>query len=95
MVKNPVEGLVILDVRTADEIAQGRIASEITTADALGPNFRSELDALDKTVPYLLYCRSGNRSSQALKVMEELGFENVAEIEGGILGWVANGYQTY
>ena len=38
-------------------------------------------------MPYLLYCRSGNRSGQALAIMEELGFLDVADIDGGIVAW--------
>lgn len=95
MVANPSSDLIILDVRTPDEIAESRIAEDIVTADFLGPDFRATLETLDKDAPYLMYCRSGNRSSQALKIMEDMGFSDVAEVEGGIIGWVASGYQTH
>jgi rhodanese-related sulfurtransferase len=42
-------------------------------------------------VPYLLYCRSGNRSAQAREMMRGLGFAEVYEIDGGITAWTEAG----
>lgn len=94
MLQNPPEGLVVLDVRTPQELAGGVISSDVANADALSADFVSELEKLDKDAPYLMYCRSGNRSAGALKTMESLGFTDVAEMEGGIAGWVASGYEV-
>lgn len=84
------EGLVILDVRTPEEFAEGHVDGAVML-DFYEPGFAAELAALDPTVPYVLYCRSGNRSGQTLAMMEELGFESVEDIGGGIVAWEAAG----
>lgn len=84
------EGLVILDVRTPEEFAEARLPGAINV-DFYAPDFRDRLDALDKDVPYVLYCRSGSRSATVRELMRELGFREVHEIGGGILRWTAEG----
>jgi phage shock protein E len=73
--------LVVIDVRTADEFASGHL-EDAQLLDAQGAAFRSELEALDRDQPYLVYCRSGNRSAQAIAVMEALGFVEVFDAGG-------------
>ena len=46
---------------------------------------------VDPDVPYVLYCRSGNRSGQTLSLMDQLGFTDVVEVGGGIQAWEAAG----
>ena len=46
--------------------------------DYLSPAFRDEMAKLDREKTYLVYCRTGNRTKGALKVMRELGFKNVS-----------------
>lgn len=77
---------LLLDVRTNQEFAQGRIqgATQLNFYDS---NFRDELSKLDPSVPVFIYCRSGNRSGKAAKVMKELGFKAVYNLEGGIGAW--------
>ena len=50
-------------------------------------NFVSELEKLDKTLSYYVYCRSGNRSGQACSVMQKMGFESTFNLVGGFLEW--------
>lgn len=45
---------------------------------------------MDLSNEYLIYCRSGNRSSQALSIMKELGFKKVLELEWGINNWISS-----
>lgn len=78
---------VVLDVRTPGEIASGYIAGTQFFADFNGGNFDTELDGLDKNKTYLVYCRSGNRSSKACQKMVDKGFKNVYNLEGGISAW--------
>ncbi|KJD31650.1 rhodanese [Tamlana sedimentorum] len=78
---------VILDVRTDAEVADGIIPNAIHLDIYKGQEFIEEIDKLDKTKNYYVYCRSGNRSGQACKLMEELGFENAYNLEGGMLQW--------
>jgi len=84
---------VILDVRRAGEYAQGHIEAAINM-DFYSPTFRDELDALDKEKTYLIYCRSGGRSGQALGIMDELGFLEIYDLSGGISAWQDAGLPT-
>ncbi len=84
-------GLVVLDIRTPEEFAEVRIADAINV-DFYAPDFADQLDVLDKSDPYVMYCRTGNRSSEAIETMKELGFEEVYEIDGGIVNWYDSGY---
>jgi len=88
--ENPPDGLVILDVRTADEFASGHLEGA-TTIDFYSPDFANQIAGLNRDVPYLLYCHSGNRSGQARQLMSDLGFVDVADIDGGIAAWAAAG----
>ena len=59
--------------------------------DFYAADFAEQLAALDTDVPYLVYCRSGNRSGQALGVMEQLGFASAVDVDGGIVAWADAG----
>lgn len=78
---------VVLDVRTDDEVADGIIANAIHIDIYKGQEFVDDIEDLDKSKNYYVYCRSGNRSGKACAIMEELGFENAYNLEGGILEW--------
>lgn len=82
--------VVVLDVRTPEEFAEGRIAGA-ENIDFYANDFAIQLDSLDKEQPYFVYCRSGNRSAQTIETMRSLGFTEVYELEGGILSWLAAG----
>lgn len=84
-------GLVILDIRTPEEFNEVRLGGA-TNVDYYDTDFADQLDALDKNDPYVMYCRSGNRSSDAVKTMKDLGFTEVYEIDGGIVNWIESGY---
>lgn len=87
---NPPDDLVILDVRTAEEFAEGHLDGAVML-DFYDLAFASQIADLDPDVPYLLYCRSGNRSGQTAELMEQLGFADVADVDGGILAWADAG----
>jgi rhodanese-related sulfurtransferase len=78
---------VILDVRTDDEVEDGKIPNAIHIDIYRGQEFISELEKLDKSKNYYVYCRSGNRSGQACKIMNQLGFANAYNLMGGMLQW--------
>ena len=80
--------ITVLDVRTPMEFAQGHIDRAVNI-DFQGSNFEKEVLELDKDAPIAVYCRSGNRSSQAVKVMEKLGFTNLYDMDGGVIDWAA------
>lgn len=81
------ENAVILDVRTDEECNDGIIESAIQIDIHKGAGFVSELELLDKSKNYYVYCRSGVRSAKACEIMNELGFENTYNLLGGILAW--------
>jgi rhodanese-related sulfurtransferase len=87
---NPPDDLVVLDVRTPEEFAEGHLEGAVLI-DFYAADFADQLAALDANVPYLVYCRSGNRSGQALGVMEQLGFTSVVDVDGGIVAWTDAG----
>ncbi len=82
--------LVVLDVRTPEEFAAGTLPGAILI-DINSPSFTDEVDALDRELPYLVYCRSGNRSASAVRIMEDLGFDEIYELDNGIQAWVGSG----
>ncbi|GAL63931.1 rhodanese-like domain-containing protein [Algibacter lectus] len=84
------DNAVILDVRTDAEVADGIIAGAKHIDIYKGQEFISEIEALDKSKNYYVYCRSGNRSGQACAIMDQLGFANAYNLEGGMLDWTGD-----
>lgn len=82
------ENVVLLDVRTPAEVAQGIIEGAIVI-DFFANDFQAKINALDKDANYFVYCRSGQRSGQACQMMDQLGFKSLVNLEGGILDWKA------
>lgn len=80
----------ILDVRTQEEFREGHIEGALNL-DFYSASFKDDLDKLDKENTYFVYCRSGNRSGQAMKIMESLGFRKVYNLSVGITDWIAAG----
>lgn len=87
---DPPADLVVLDVRTPEEYAEGHLDGAVLV-DFYDANFAEQLAALDPETPYLVYCRSGNRSGQTLGIMQQLGFASAVDIDGGILAWADAG----
>jgi rhodanese-related sulfurtransferase len=81
---------VILDIRTPEEFDQGIIEGAVNI-DFYETSFADDLDGFDKDAHYVVYCRSGNRSEQAMDTFADLGFTNVTEIDGGIANWYETG----
>ena len=76
----------IIDVRTPAEFWEGHIDNAINI-DFKSNSFINEISKLDKSKIYLIYCRSGNRSSKAATIMDSLGFKKTIDLEGGFLRW--------
>ena len=77
----------ILDVRTSGERAKGYIEGS-EHLDFRGGNFKSDIEKLDRSKTYIVYCASGIRSSATVKLMHELGFNACYNIIGGLNEWV-------
>lgn len=81
---------VILDVRTDAEVTEGYIENMKQIDFLEGQLFLEEVEKLDKSKNYYIYCRSGNRSGQACDIMEQLGFETTYNLEGGFMNWTGD-----
>jgi rhodanese-related sulfurtransferase len=80
--------LQLIDVRTAAEYAEGHLANAKLIPVQELPQRLAEID---KNKPVLLYCRSGHRSGNALKILQDKGYKDAKHIEGGIGAWQAAG----
>jgi len=81
--------LVILDVRTAAEYEEGHIPGAVNIPVQ---EIEERLGELDPSSEYLVYCRTGNRSSVAVQVMKAAGLDRVYHMSEGITAWVSAGY---
>src|SRR5437762_13262605 len=92
--------LVLVDLREPEERAQnGTIPGAVHAprgmlefyADPTSPYHRAEFDPARRTI---LYCASGGRSALAARTLRELGYAQVAHLDGGIKAWTATGRPT-
>ena len=79
-IKEP--NMTIIDIRTPEEYASGHIDGSINI-DFYASDFTEQLKKLNKSDAYSIYCRSGSRSGKALSIMQNLGFTNTADLQGG------------
>lgn len=85
---------VVLDVRTAAEYAEGHIPGTDFNIDVLEDGFKARaLKLLPKDKSVALYCRSGNRSKTAAKILSDNGYK-VMELSSGIRGWASAGQKV-
>lgn len=89
--------VLLVDLREAGELeTQGVITGALHAprgmlefyADPATPYHREEFDPSRRTV---LYCASGGRSALACSVLRQMGFQNVAHLDGGLKAWTAGG----
>lgn len=83
-------GVVVIDVRTAAEFNEGHITNALNV-DVESNTFDSDIAALDKSITYALYCRSGNRSSTAAGKMSDAGFTNILNAQVGFIDLLGAG----
>lgn len=81
------ENSCIIDVRTKEEVDEGRIPNAKHIDIYLGQEFIDQIEALDKSKNYYIYCRSGARSAQACAIMNQLGFSKTYNLLGGFSEW--------
>jgi rhodanese-related sulfurtransferase len=79
---------VLIDIRTLTEIQEAKIEWIDLILDCYSPNFMNELDKLDRNKKYLIYCRSGSRTWMSLKIMSQLWFKEVYDLEWWLISWV-------
>lgn len=79
---------VVLDVRTLDEVEELGIIPEAIHIDIFkGQGFIDEIQKLDTSKNYFVYCKAGGRSAQACAIMNQLGFEKTYNLLGGFTEW--------
>ena len=76
-------GAQLVDVRTEDEYAAGRIPG---SRHIPLPDVQTEAAGLDRQQPLVIYCRSGERSGMAADAFAASGWD-AHSIEGGLLAW--------
>jgi rhodanese-related sulfurtransferase len=92
LAENP--DLVVIDVRTAEEVAEKGIIEAENFHHIPLEEFvqrKSEWPA-DKSTPIVIYCGSGHRSTMAMTILWSYGYDNVQSLKGGFGGWVEAGY---
>jgi rhodanese-related sulfurtransferase len=87
------QNFVILDVRRPEEFQAGHLQNA-TNLNLEDVDFAKKLNELDKNKLYLVYCRTGRRSTNAVQTMSGMEFKTVYNLAGGITGWQSQGYQT-
>jgi rhodanese-related sulfurtransferase len=80
----------ILDVRTAGEVAQGKIEGALVI-DYYSSNFLDQVRQLPKDQEVFLYCAVGARSEEAARLLVQQGYTKVYHLQGGIQGWSQEG----
>ena len=76
----------IIDVRTPEEYKEGHIHNAINI-NVDNADFETQIQKLNKNKSFLVYCRSGRRSNNAIQKMIKLGFYKVYNLDGGIIAW--------
>ena len=80
------EQAILLDVRTQEEYDEAHINGAILlTLDSIDKDSIKEVVS-DKSKPIIVYCKSGKRSSQALEILNQLGYDNVYDL-GAMSNW--------
>lgn len=81
---------ILIDIRTPEEFLSGHIEGAVNI-NYHDNDFIEQLDKLDKDKIYLIYCRTGRRSSDAINIMKRLKFQEAYRILGDIVRWRAEG----
>ncbi|MDT0555994.1 rhodanese-like domain-containing protein [Patiriisocius hiemis] len=85
--------LQLIDVRTAEEFEVGHLKDSqnicVTEED-----FEEKVKNLNKDEPVYVYCKKGGRSARAAKILRDLGFTKVYDLEGGITSWTDDGLEV-
>jgi rhodanese-related sulfurtransferase len=80
------DDIQLIDVRTPKEFSTGHI-NKARNINYFADNFKSIAKDLDKDKAVYVYCRSGKRSSKSAKILQELGFTQIFDLQGGYLEW--------
>ncbi len=85
--------IILLDVREADEYEEVHIPGTTLRISSKELSEKALTDAgIKKDDEIVVYCRSGARSKVAAKMMRDLGYSNVWELNSGIIHWLEDGF---
>jgi len=82
--------ILLIDVRTPGEFASGHIENSINI-DYKSDNFKDLISELDKNQKVYVYCKVGGRSGRSAKILKDMGFEKIYDLDGGINAWEKEG----
>ncbi len=87
------EDFLLIDIREPNEVAAGKIDHLDYKAipNGLLP-FKAKALKTDKKI--VIYCKAGSRGAFGTKLLKDLGFKNVYNLEGGIKAWLKEGYSV-
>lgn len=85
---------VLIDLRTEDEIKEKGKIKGAEQIDFLSKSAEEEINRLDKSKTYLIYCAGGGRSSDCADFMSKNGFKHVVNLQKGFDEWKKKGYET-
>jgi rhodanese-related sulfurtransferase len=87
------ESIIILDVREAEQRAEGQIYADDMYAITRGNlEFKVLNKIKDKNAVIVTYCRGGSRGALAAQTLRSLGYKNATNLKGGLKGWAKAGY---
>ncbi|MCO4793168.1 MAG: rhodanese-like domain-containing protein [Bacteriovoracaceae bacterium] len=82
--------IILVDCREQEEWDAGHIgAAQLMPLSTFQENFKS----LDPNAEIIMQCRSGKRSLTACQILQENDYEDLTNLEDGILGWADNGFE--
>jgi rhodanese-related sulfurtransferase len=84
------DDILLVDVRTPSEVAQGALPNALHIPMAAIPVRAGELPR-DRDL--VIYCRSGARSYHTCQFLAQQGFDNAVNLRGGIIAWARHGYE--
>ena len=87
--KSAIHGnnIQLVDVRTAREFRSGHIKKALNVDFFVQSKFRDTFEKMNKSKPLYIYCRSGNRSQKAARMLSQMGFQEIYDLKGGYLSW--------
>lgn len=83
---NQTKDAQLVDVRTPGEFRNGHLKDALNI-DWNADDFTEKAQTLDKEKPVFVYCMSGPRSTAAAGKLQEMGFKNVYDLQGGMMKW--------
>lgn len=86
------DGTIMVDVRENDEVAKLGYFVDGSILQIPLSQLSERHSEIPKEKSLIIACRSGNRSAQAIEELQEFGFTNLINLEGGMNEWQAKGY---